>query len=42
MTEVLREPLFDTQMFTRHLENAHVQMHQRQQRGLPPHDLRSI
>ena len=35
----LRAPLFDTALFTRHLENAYLQMYQRHQRGLPPEHL---
>jgi predicted O-linked N-acetylglucosamine transferase (SPINDLY family) len=32
----LTTPLFDTQAFTRHLENAFLQMYQRYQSGLNP------
>ena len=32
----LTTPLFDTQAFTRHLENAFLQMYQRYQAGLNP------
>ncbi len=32
----LRAPLFDTQLFTRHIEQAYTRMYQRQQHGLPP------
>ena len=32
----LRAPLFDTALFTRHLEDAYLQMYQRFQQGLPP------
>ena len=31
-----RLPLFDTARFVRHLEQAYLQMWERQQRGLPP------
>ena len=32
----LSEPLFDTKLFTRHLEAAYVAVHERVQAGLPP------
>ena len=32
----LSEPLFDTKLFTRHLEAAYVAVHERAQAGLPP------
>jgi predicted O-linked N-acetylglucosamine transferase (SPINDLY family) len=35
----LRAPLFDTALFTRHLENAYLQMYERHQQGLPPEHL---
>jgi len=34
-----RMPLFDTKLFTRHMEMALVAMHERQQAGLPPGDI---
>jgi predicted O-linked N-acetylglucosamine transferase (SPINDLY family) len=35
----LTEPLFDTELFTRHLENAYAQMHERYQADLNPDDI---
>ena len=35
----LTTPLFDTQLFTRHIEDAYVQMVERYQAGLPPEHL---
>lgn len=32
----LTTPLFDTRMFTRNIENAYTQMHERERAGLPP------
>lgn len=32
----LRRPLFDTELFARHIENAYVQMHERSLAELPP------
>lgn len=32
----LRTPLYDTPLFTHHMERAYVQMHRRQREGLPP------
>jgi hypothetical protein len=29
-------PLFNTELYTRHLESAYAAMHQRHQNGLPP------
>jgi len=29
-------PLFDTKLFTRHIEAAYIAMHERHQSGLPP------
>jgi protein O-GlcNAc transferase len=31
----LTKPLFDTQLYTRHIESAYVTMHQHHQAGLP-------
>jgi protein O-GlcNAc transferase len=35
----LTKPLFDTPLFTRHLEDAFKQMHERSIEGLEPADL---
>jgi protein O-GlcNAc transferase len=35
----LTMPLFDTELFTRHLEDAYAQMHERSRRGLDPEHL---
>jgi predicted O-linked N-acetylglucosamine transferase (SPINDLY family) len=35
----LAAPLFDTQLFTRHIETAYAAMHERHQAGLPPRDI---
>jgi predicted O-linked N-acetylglucosamine transferase (SPINDLY family) len=32
----LTEPLFDTELFTRHLENAYTKLYERNQASLPP------
>jgi len=32
-------PLFDTALFTRHLETAYAAMHERHHAGLPPDDI---
>jgi protein O-GlcNAc transferase len=32
----LTKPLFNTQLFTRHIEQSYVAMHERYQAGLPP------
>ena len=32
----LTTPLFDTKLFTKHIEAAYLAMHERQQVGLPP------
>ena len=38
----LTVPLFDTELFTRHLEDAYLQMYQRSARGLSPHHLHVV
>ncbi len=35
----LTEPLFNTRLFTRHLESAYQKIYERHQKGLPPDDL---
>jgi predicted O-linked N-acetylglucosamine transferase (SPINDLY family) len=35
----LTSPLFDTPLYTKHLEAAYQAMYQRYQAGLPPHDI---
>ena len=37
---VVPTPLFDTQLFTRHIESAYAAMYERYQTGLPPDHLR--
>jgi predicted O-linked N-acetylglucosamine transferase (SPINDLY family) len=36
MKHRLTKPLFDTQLFTRHIEAAYTAMHERHHAGLPP------
>ena len=35
----LTMPLFDTQLFTKHIEAAYIMMYERHQAGLPPDHL---